>query len=95
MNNTLPMISARIQSGVPLLTTSENFMQAVEFQATIKNGTIEIPTEFRDRLAGNVRVILLTEDRPRTGANLIDRLLAQPMQVPGFRPLAREEVHVR
>ena len=70
-------------------------MQAVEFQTIVKDGMIEVPAEFRDDLGGRVRVILLKEDRPRTGANLIDRLLGQSLRVPGFVPLTREETHAR
>ncbi len=70
-------------------------MQAVEFQTIIKDGTIEIPETLRGDLGERVRVILLTEDRPRAGENLIDRLLAHPLRVPGFHPMTREETHAR
>ncbi len=70
-------------------------MQAVEFQTVIKDGTIKIPETLRDDLGERVRVILLTEDRPRAGENLIDQLLTQPLRVPGFFPLTREETHAR
>ncbi len=70
-------------------------MQAVEFQTVIKDGTIEIPETLRGDLGERVRVILLTEDRTQTGENLIDRLLTQPLRVPGFFPLTREEAHAR
>ncbi len=70
-------------------------MQAVEFQTVIKDGTIEIPETLRGDLGERVRVILLTEDRTQTGENLIDRLLTQPLRVPGFIPLTREETHAR
>ena len=36
-------------------------MEAVEFQATVKDGTIEIPREYREGLSARVRVILLPE----------------------------------
>jgi hypothetical protein len=70
-------------------------MQAVEFQTTIKDGTIEIPAEYRADLGKRVRVILLSEDRTPTGTNLIDRLLAQPLRVPGFLPMTREGIPAR
>ncbi len=71
-------------------------MRAVEFQARVKEGKIEIPSQYRGRIQGWVRVILLVEEpAPPATANFIDRLLAQPVQVKDFRPLSREEIHAR
>ena len=39
-------------------------MHAVEFQTTITNGTIELPAEWKNKLVGAIRVILLTEENP-------------------------------
>ena len=39
-------------------------MHAVEFQTTITNGTIELPAEWKGKLVGTIRVILLTEGNP-------------------------------
>jgi hypothetical protein len=39
-------------------------MHAIEFQTTVTNGAIEIPDEWKGKLAGAVRVIVLTEDEP-------------------------------
>ena len=69
-------------------------MYAVEFQAQIKNGTIEIPEAYRSRFKERVRVILLAEEESTT-VTLIDRLLRYPVKVPGFKPLTREEMHER
>ncbi|MGE3999879.1 MAG: hypothetical protein AB7I48_06665 [Planctomycetaceae bacterium] len=79
----------------PVIDLGVKSMQAVEFQTTIKNGAIEIPSEFRDRLTDRVRVIVLVEDRVPAGPNIIDRLLKQPLRIPGFQPLTREEAHAR
>ena len=69
-------------------------MYAVEFQTTVKNGTIEIPEVYRDRFKERVRVILLAEEE--SGAmNLIDQLLQHQVKVAGFKPLAREEMYER
>ena len=70
-------------------------MQAIEFQAEIKNGVIEIPRRYLRNLSNRVRVILLIEQTPETTANFIDQLLAQPVRVQGFRPLTREEIYAR
>ena len=67
-------------------------MNAVEFQADIKNGTIEIPAEYRNDVKGTVRVIVLSSE-PKQQADIIDRLLAEPLQADHFRPLTREEIY--
>lgn len=68
-------------------------MFAVEFQATIKNGVIEIPREYLRKLTNRVRVILLAETPPQPTENFIDQLLVHPVRVQGFRPLTREEIY--
>lgn len=67
-------------------------MHAVEFQAKIKNGMIEIPAQYKDKLKEIVRVIILT-DESETTANLIDQLLASPLKVKNFKPLSRVEIY--
>mgnify|MGYP001586921687 CR=1 FL=1 len=69
-------------------------MHALEFYSTIKNGRIEVPREYLINLTNRVRVILLVEDT-QSAENLIDELLANPLQVKDFRPLTREEVYAR
>ena len=69
-------------------------MYAVEFQAKVKNGTIEIPEVYRDRFKERVRVILLAEEESGT-VNLIDQLLQHPLKVAGFKLLIREEIYER
>jgi hypothetical protein len=69
-------------------------MYAVEFQAKIKNGTIEIPEVYRSRLKERVRVILLAEEESTTG-DLIEQLLQHPLAVAGFKPFARDEIYER
>ncbi len=70
-------------------------MRAIEFQATVKNGFIEIPPAYLSKLSRRVRVILLIEEASKTSANLIDQLLDCPVKVEGFRPMSREEIHAR
>jgi len=70
-------------------------MYAIEFQTTVKNGIIEIPRQYLRNITNRVRVILMVEEASKTTANFIDRLLAQPVRVKGFRPLTREEVYAR
>ena len=70
-------------------------MIAVEFQATIKNGHIEIPEEHRESFKDRVRVLLLSDDQESSAVDMIDQLLDSPIRVKGFRPLYREEIHAR
>ncbi len=70
-------------------------MYAVEFEATVKDGTIEIPRKYLRNFNTRVRVILLAERSPKTKTNFVDQLLAHPVKVQGFRPLTREEIYVR
>ena len=70
-------------------------MYAVEFQTTVKNGAIHIPPEYRHKFRPRVRVILLAEATTETTTNLIDELLAAPLQVKDFHPLSREEIYAR
>ena len=67
-------------------------MYAVEFQATVKNGSIEIPEEYKTRFKERVRVILLSEEE-NTATNFIDYLLQHPISIAGFTPLTREEIY--
>ena len=67
-------------------------MYAIEFQAKVKNGVIEIPPEYRDKLKEMVRVIILAEEKEKT-ANLIDQLLQSPLHHKGFQPLSRDEIY--
>jgi hypothetical protein len=67
-------------------------MNAVEFQTNIQNGMIEIPVEYRDRVKGPVRVIVLSIERSQQ-PDIIDRLLAEPLKADHFRPLTREEIY--
>lgn len=69
-------------------------MYAVEFQATIKDGTIEIPEVYRHYFKERVRVILLAEEESTT-VNLIDQLLQHPLKVAGFKPFTRDEIYER
>ena len=70
-------------------------MFAVEFQAQVRDGMIEIPIQYRDKVKEKVRVIILTQEEEKETANLIEQLLQSPLHAPGFRPLSRDEVYAR
>jgi hypothetical protein len=67
-------------------------MFAIEFQAQVKDGVIEIPEEYRDQLTESVRVIILTPER-LAGPGIIARLLAHPIQDSTFAPMTRDEIY--
>jgi hypothetical protein len=69
-------------------------MYAVEFQAKIKEGTIEIPLQYRDQLKEVVRVIILADVQEKT-VNVIDQLLEKPLKIEEFQPLSRDEIYAR
>lgn len=69
-------------------------MFAIEFQAKVTNGTIDIPESYRKDLQGPVRVILLAEEKSPE-SNKIAQLLAEPLTVEDFTPLTREQAHER
>jgi hypothetical protein len=69
-------------------------MQAVEFQARVKNGVIQVPEKFRSEIRGQVRVIVLAEEKPEP-YDIITELMNNPLQVPDFKPLTREEIYER
>jgi hypothetical protein len=42
-------------------------MQAIEFQTTLQNGTVTIPSQYSPQWEGkNIRVIILTNEEPET-----------------------------
>ncbi len=69
-------------------------MIAIEFQAHVKDGTIEVPLEYRDQLPGTVRVIILRTEVSKA-RNIIERMLKHPIQDPAFTPLHRDEMYHR
>jgi tartrate dehydratase alpha subunit/fumarate hydratase class I-like protein len=69
-------------------------MYAIEFQTKVRDGVIEIPAQYRDKVRETVRVIILTEET-EDRASLIEQLLDNPLCQKGFRPLSRDEVYER
>jgi hypothetical protein len=70
-------------------------MHAIEFQATVKDGTIEIPPEHRAEFRDRVQVRLQTLEKPAGGSTYLDELIAHPVKLKEFRPLSRDEAHAR
>ena len=70
-------------------------MSVFEFEAKPQNGCIEIPAEYRDKIAGSVHVIVLSQEKSAGAASMIDRLLEHPLEIESFAPFTREEVYER
>lgn len=69
-------------------------MYAIEFQTKLKNGSIEIPEEYKDKISGTVRVIVLSQENSSIQkTDIIDRLLKHPIEMASFIPLDREEIY--
>jgi hypothetical protein len=69
-------------------------MYTIEFQTSVEGGCITIPQEYREKVKGNVRVILLAQGNADQ-FDIIDYLMANPLSVEGFLPLSREDSHER
>ena len=67
-------------------------MYAIEFQTNIKDGSIEIPEQYKGQFKGSVRVIVLAQPEQQT-SNLIDQLLENPIRLDNFQPLTRQEIY--
>jgi len=70
-------------------------MYAVEFEATVQNGLIEIPAELRTTLSDQVRVILLVREPRTKKKNWIEHMMDHPLHLADPHPLTREEIYAR
>lgn len=70
-------------------------MYAVEFEATVRNGVIEVPAEVRESLSDRVRVILLVREERKGKRNRVEYLMDHPVRLADPGPLTREETHER
>ncbi|OKH32273.1 hypothetical protein NIES2119_26720 [[Phormidium ambiguum] IAM M-71] len=69
-------------------------MFAIEFQANIQNGFIEIPEEYKQQFQQekSIKVILL-KDEQSPNRDMIAHLLDNPIQVNEFIPIKRDEIY--
>lgn len=70
-------------------------LNAVEFQAKIQNGVIEVPVEYQKELAegDNIKVIVLVNKKLSRKRDIIDELGENPIQVDDI--LSRDEIYIR
>jgi hypothetical protein len=67
-------------------------MEAIEFKTKIKNGIIQVPKKYNLSKGKTVRVIIISEQKPNQ-ADIIDKLLTNPIQIENFSPFTREEIY--
>ena len=67
-------------------------MSTIEFQATVTNGSIDIPEQYRNKVKGNVHVILV-EEAAAERLDIIEQLLDNPLKVEEFKPFTRDELY--
>jgi hypothetical protein len=68
-------------------------MQSIKFHTVIKDGAIAIPAEYLPLLSGGATVIVVLDTSRHASPNMIEHLLANPLRVPGFQPLTREDAN--
>ena len=69
-------------------------MEAIEFKSKIKNGIIQIPKKYKQKIGNTVKVIVITEKKAKQ-SDIIDNLLANPIKLKDFSPFLREEIYER
>lgn len=69
-------------------------MSVIEFQTRIEHGTIEIPEEYRHRVKGYARIIILI-DEDEDEEDMVEFLLDHPYHSDSFKPLKRDEIYER
>ncbi len=69
-------------------------MEAIEFKTRIKNGIIQIPRKYSQKVGNTVKVIILTEHKSKH-VDMIDELLKQPVKIPDFKPFSRADIYDR
>jgi hypothetical protein len=75
-------------------------MQAIEFEAVIRERSIPLPETMMLSIGQSVRVVVMYEDQqlqagPVRMDDAISRLAANPLVTPDFVPLSRDEAHER
>lgn len=67
-------------------------MEAIEFRTKIRNGIIQIPKKYKQKIGNTVKVIILAEQKEKD-ADIIDELLENPIKLKNFTPFSREEIY--
>ena len=69
-------------------------MEAFEFKTKIKNGIIQIPQKYTQKIGKTVKVIIFSDHKPKH-YDIVDELLKHSIKVVNFKPLSRDEIYER
>ena len=69
-------------------------MEAFEFKTKIKNGIIQVPQKYTRKVGSTVKVIILSDQKPKH-SDIVEELLKNPVKVPDFKPLSRDDIYER
>lgn len=67
-------------------------MNTVQFDTIVSDGVLEIPAQFRGTLEGKVHVTV-SKPVPGPKKNGLRELLDNPLKIPDFVPLTRDEAN--
>jgi hypothetical protein len=73
-------------------------MEAIEFKTKIKNGAIQIPERYKQKLSNTVKVILINEQQSGQiihEVDMVEHLLKKPIKLKDFSRFSREDIHER
>lgn len=72
-------------------------MSIVKFEATVDNGSIVIPTKFRNKIKGKVEVVISTKKliSEREEKDFLQEMIENPIYDPDFVRLTRDEIYDR
>lgn len=69
-------------------------MSQIEFETMVDKGAITVPSEYRSRVHGRVRVIIIT-DEAEDDIDMIEYLMQHPLKATDATPLTRDEIYDR
>ncbi|WP_129671249.1 hypothetical protein [Candidatus Chloroploca sp. Khr17] len=69
-------------------------MSQIEFETMIDKDAITVPLEYRGRIHGRVRVIIIT-DEAEDDIDMIEYLMQHPLNANNAIPLTRDEIYDR
>jgi hypothetical protein len=72
-------------------------MSVVKFQTIVEDGSISIPTEFRNQIIGQIEVVVTINDNVNKSGekDFLREMIENPMIDPDFVPFTREEIYDR
>ena len=73
-------------------------MSTIEFQATVKNGVIEIPDQYQQEFEAMEVVevfVKKAEKQKKKISGFLKELIENPIEIKNFKPLTRDEIYDR